>query len=312
MTALKESHEADQIEAIRHACLVGDGIDPVNEAITLRLRNHGLATGDRLWLQDEAGFLLSFAEGEHHRDLTLAVRPDARGQGTGRDLLGQCLASVDDVEAECSAWSHGDHPAAAALARATGFDRARALWVMRRPMDPADRVDPSVGQTRRPAKPGIKIRSYQPDDAEALITINAAAFADHPEQGGMDATNLAERMAEPWFDATGLLIAVDASNQLVGFHWTKIDRDMAAQTGQLVGEVYVIGVSPAAHGQGVGRQLMDAGLEHLARQGCEQVILYVESVNAPAIALYESLGFTHDDRDTHVLYRRPPRGAVVT
>ena len=34
------------------------------------------------------------------------------------------------------------------------------------------------------------------------------------------------------------------------------------------------------------------------------MILYVESDNAPALAVYSRLGFTHADVDTHVMYAR--------
>jgi mycothiol synthase len=34
------------------------------------------------------------------------------------------------------------------------------------------------------------------------------------------------------------------------------------------------------------------------------VLLYVESDNAAAIAVYGGLGFTHAKADTHVMYRR--------
>lgn len=307
MTGIVESHEADRIEAIRNACLTGDGIDPLDEATALRLRNHGLATGDRLWLHGDDGFLLAFSDTDESPriDLTMAVRPDGRLRGTASGLLRACLDTID-ADTECFAWSHGDHPAAAALAATTGFDRVRALWVMRRTVDRSGWAPP------RAAKSGLTIRSYRTDDAEDLIAINAAAFADHPEQGGMDAANLAERMAQPWFDPAGLLIAVDADQRMLGFHWTKLDPSTREKTGKLLGEVYVIGVSPSAHGQGVGRQLMDAGLDHLAAQGSEQVILYVESTNTPALALYESLGFTHVDRDTHVLYHRSPSAAEAS
>jgi mycothiol synthase len=70
------------------------------------------------------------------------------------------------------------------------------------------------------------------------------------------------------------------------------------------GEVYVVGVSPKAQGMGLGKLLTRVGLDHLAGLGLEEVVLYVESDNAAAIAVYSGLGFTHDDRDTHVMYRR--------
>ena len=112
----------------------------------------------------------------------------------------------------------------------------------------------------------------------------------------MDAANLAERMAEPWFDPAGLLVA-DAGGGLLGFHWTKQHSDA-------LGEVYVVAVDPAAQGRGLGRALTAAGLAHLAALGVREIILYVESDNAPAIATYSKLGFAHTE--THVQYSRVP------
>jgi mycothiol synthase len=113
----------------------------------------------------------------------------------------------------------------------------------------------------------------------------------------MDAANLAERMAEPWFDPAGLLVA-DTGDGLLGFHWTK-------QHSADLGEVYVVAVDPAAQGRGLGRALTAAGLAHLASLGVRRIILYVESDNDPAVATYSHLGFAHTQ--THVQYARIPR-----
>lgn len=294
------SAELASIDDIRTACVGGDGTDPLDEATTLRLKHHGLGAEDHLWL-DDAGFLLALTGDVSGRvDLTLAVRPDARGRGQGHHLLTQALASPQYAGSEWTAWSHGDHPAARVLAWHAGFNRQRELWVMRLQVRPhANDETPSAS-----ANAGdIAIRSYQPGDADGVIAVNAAAFADHPEQGAMDANNLAERMAEPWFDPRGLLVAVTGDDQVLGFHWTKIHP--APPAGQpAIGEVYVIGVAPEAHGHGLGRRLLRAGLDHLAASRVEQIILYVESDNTPALALYDSLGFTHSQQDTHVLYLR--------
>ena len=114
----------------------------------------------------------------------------------------------------------------------------------------------------------------------------------------MDAANLAERMAQPWFDPEGLLVATDG-DRLLGFHWTK-------QHSPELGEVYVVAIAPEAQGRGLGGVLTLAGLHHLADRGVSEVLLYVESDNRPAIAVYRRLGFGHEARDTHVMYRRGP------
>jgi mycothiol synthase len=144
---------------------------------------------------------------------------------------------------------------------------------------------------------GVTVRGYRDDDRDEVLRVNGAAFAHHPEQGSLDAEGLAARMAEPWFDPAGLLVA-DSGDGLRGFHWTK-------QHSSDLGEVYVVAIDPAAQGQGLGRVLTLAGLEHLRGQGAAEVLLYVESDNAPAVHVYAGLGFTHADADTHVQYRRP-------
>jgi mycothiol synthase len=73
--------------------------------------------------------------------------------------------------------------------------------------------------------------------------------------------------------------------------------------------VYVVAIDPGAQGRGLGRLLTLAGVGHLTSGGIDEVILYVESDNTPAIRVYAGLGFTHDERDTHVQYRRSASGA---
>lgn len=280
---------------IRRACLANDGADPLDEATSLRIKYAGLGEHDRLLLSGDAGFLLALAdEPAGPVELTLAVRPDARRQGRATALLADHLA--DHGANSVNAWSHGNHPAAARLAHRWGFERVRELWVLRRGLDA--RVAAPV------LPPGVTVRSYDPTDAPALLATNAAAFAGHPEQGSMDAANLSQRMAEDWFDPAGLLVALDRDGAMLGFHWTKLDPAASTADGSRVGEVYVIGVAPQAHGRGIGRLLLQAGLHRLATQGARQVLLYVESDNTAALGLYAALDFTHAERDTHVRYHR--------
>ena len=113
----------------------------------------------------------------------------------------------------------------------------------------------------------------------------------------MDSADLAARMAEPWFDPDDLLVASDDAGTMLGFHWTKVHSAP-------LGEIYVLGVAPEGQRRGLGKLLSIAGLHHLAQRGVDEVHLYVESDNAPAVALYSGIGFTHADADTHVMYAR--------
>ncbi|MFD0785094.1 mycothiol synthase, partial [Micromonospora azadirachtae] len=127
-------------------------------------------------------------------------------------------------------------------------------------------------------------------DDDAWLALNARAFAEHPEQGRWTADDLRVRLAEPWFDPAGFLLAVEESTgRLLGFHWTKVhERPGSAR----IGEVYVLGVDPTAHRGGLGRVLTAAGLTYLRdRRGLDRVMLYVDESNSPAVALYERLGF---------------------
>jgi mycothiol synthase len=266
------------LESVRAAVRAAGENDPLDEAAQLRVKHRGLA-GSTLWVAGEDGFALA-----HDGGVDLAVAPDARGRGLGRELADPSIGGEGPV----TAWSHNDHPAAAALAARFGLRRARELWVMRRA---AAEPLPALA-----LPDDVTVRGYVATDRDEVLRVNAEAFAHHPEQGSMDAEDLAGRMAEPWFDPAGLLVA-DSGERLLGFHWTK-------QHSRELGEVYVVAIDPAAQGRGLGRALTLAGLRHLRELGVGELLLYVESDNAPAVRVYAGLGFTHAAADTHVQYQR--------
>ncbi|WP_327033779.1 mycothiol synthase [Micromonospora ureilytica] len=276
--------EIADVLALASAAGDTDGADPLDEHVLLRLRDAD-APAVHLIARADDGTLTGYA----HLDTTdpvggigveLVVHPAYRRRGTGRALARGVLASATGP---LRAWAHGDHPSAAALAVDLGFTRARVLWQLRRPLAAP------LGEPRLPD--GVVLRAFRPgaDDA-AWLTLNARAFAEHPEQGRWTSDDLRVRLAEPWFDPAGFLLAEEtATGRLLGFHWTKVhERPGSAR----IGEVYVLGVEPTAHGGGLGRALTTAGLTHLRdKRGLDRVMLYVDDSNTGAVALYERLGF---------------------
>lgn len=277
-----------------------DGVAPLSEHVMLCLRyaagDQDRATGqsggapaapglDLLAVEagQVAGYAYLEAEGAEGASGELVVDPGYRRRGHGKALL---AALTEHAAAPLRVWAHGDLPAAAALARAAGLERVRALWQMRRPLrDPLpDPVWPA----------GVSLRTFVPGrDEDEWLRVNGRAFASHPEQGAWTRSDLDMREREDWFDPAGFLLA-ERDGRLAGFHWTKVH---GGGPGGL-GEVYVVGVDPGEQGTGLGRMLTLAGLRYLRDdRGLAEVMLYVDESNRAAIRLYASLGFERTATD---------------
>jgi mycothiol synthase len=285
-----DAAEADVVRRLVAAATEADGVAPLGEQTLLDL------TAPRAWhvlAHDEQGAAVGYAqlwpELGGRRTAELVVAPAARGSGIGTALMGAVLDLA--YGAQALMWAHGTLPGATSLARHAGLAPVRELWRMGLDLDTWEGGrSAAVADAPGELVPGVTLRAFRPDrDERPWLAANAAAFAEHPEQGRMTLADLRAREAEPWFDAAGLLLA-ERDGALVGFVWTKL-------TGQ-VGELYAVGVVPRAQGAGLGRALTVAGLEHLRRNGARRAELFTDADNTPAVHLYETIGFVVDRTDT--------------
>ena len=283
------------------AAVDADGRRPLSEHTELHLKRGGDRPARHVLARRADGAVIGYAHVDPSDPVEgaaaeLVVHPASRRRGLGRALVKAAEAAT--VDGRLRLWAHGDHPAAALLSQSLGYQRIRSLWLMRR--------DLSVPLPSVELPAGVVLRAFRPgDDDEAWLGVNTRAFADHPEQGLWTLLDLHRRMHEQWFDASGFLVAVDAgTGEMLGFHWTKVHGGPAGNGHghEPIGEVYVVGVDPAAQGRRLGRVLTLAGLHHLQDAGLRTVILYVESDNVPALKVYTDLGFVHVDTD--VMYQR--------
>ncbi|MDR2564550.1 MAG: GNAT family N-acetyltransferase [Bifidobacteriaceae bacterium] len=293
-----------------------DGVEAISEAPLLALSDGDpFVTHILAWKNGElAGYSQRDAEGA---SAELAVIPGARRLGLAKAIVRTLATDTPQVRL----WAHGDLGAARMVADSVGLVAVRELWEMTSdrgrgggpaggasagwPLDvtggDSAGVAPAGGEgVAVPAAQGepaarFAARGFNPSaDRAAWIDLNSAAFAGHPEQGKMRVEDLDRRMAEAWFDPAGLLFAVpvraDGSfGAPVGYVWTKIVDG--------IGEIYAIGVHPAAQGRRLGTWLLGVGLDHMERLGITEVRLFVEADNAPAIASYRRQGFVVTRRD---------------
>jgi mycothiol synthase len=223
----------------------------------------------------------------------VVVCPTSRRRGIGRQLITEVDALARNAgAAELKLWAYGALPASDAIARSRGIAPSRSLLQLELPLD-------QLPSTPLPA--GYAIRTFDVRrDSDAWLTLHNAVFADHPENGTWSSDDLEMRLRQPWFDAGDFLLA-DRDGQMVGFNWLK--RVPEAPPDRPEGEIYIIGVADSERGRGLGRSLALLGLHHLRAEGMLTCTLFVEADNAPALALYRSLGFS--TRHTHRCYSVP-------
>ncbi|GAB3086538.1 mycothiol synthase [Corynebacterium aquatimens] len=266
----------------------------------------------------------------------LAVEPTARGRGIGTTLAKAVLKHHEardndggnNGDASLGFWAHGNLPAAQSVANRLDLTPRRTLLVMEIEGEALDAItdDDAWAKTQAElAEQGLGLETYgEAVDKyganavdRAWLAVNNDAFSWHPEQGGWDIERLRAGMNTQWFDPHGVILLWDFAGHesgdgepatLVGFHWTKMhvadsEAGAAGDEHGAKGEVYVVGLSSAYRGRGLGDPLMRAGLVSLRKRGdVSRVVLYVEEDNKPAVARYRQLGFTVVEH--HVVYAR--------
>jgi mycothiol synthase len=270
------------IDALLEAVERADGQRPLSDHMWLDLRQGGRpGFAGLIGWQEDHDHLVAYCQVSRGNDswsLDLVVHPHHRYEmmTIGPDML---RAATEIIKAEGGGhvhwWVFEPTPTYTTLASDIGLSPGRTMLQLRVPLP--------LEHTTTVETCAFRIGH----DEQDWIEVNNRAFADHPEQGDWSLQTLASRFATDWFSAEGLLLHHE-NEQLAGFCWTKLHTD----TNPHLGEIYVVAVDPSFSRRGLGRALTIAGLRHLSANGAPVGMLYVAADNAPALAMYRSLGFT--------------------
>lgn len=315
-----DTEQLSALVALIEAATQVDGVAPLSEQVLLDARD-GLpagtatssSTSSRHFLAYDGTHLAGYAHLEREPAATtskaqkvggtasaeIVVDPEHRRHGIGTALI----RALEDVlqEGTLQIWSHGHIGVARAFAASEDTTSVRTLWTMRR----------SLGADAQPLPPAHLPKEFTTrhfvvgQDEDAWLRVNARAFAHHPEQSHMTRVDLDRRMAQSWFDATGLILIEDIRGPapvLAASHWTKVVPPKDPRASPTEGEVYVVAVDPTYQGMGLGQTVTVLGLRHLVERGLGEAFLYVEGDNTRAISIYSELDFTRSAVD--VMYSR--------
>ena len=117
--------------------------------------------------------------------------------------------------------------------------------------------------------------------------------------------------SDPWSENS---IASELKNPLA--FWLVAEEDgcvvgyIGSQTVLPESDVMNVAVDPAHRRQGIGAILVEALIKELRNRYCESLTLEVRASNAPAIALYDKLGFQQVGRRPNY-YRNPKEDALI-
>ncbi|UOY03730.1 GNAT family N-acetyltransferase [Blastococcus sp. PRF04-17] len=219
------------------------------------------------------------------------VRPDRRGLGIGRALLGWQLERGTEVHAERQPAAPGKlvvgvpetMPSLEALVQRAGLTAERWFRDMERSLDELPEPRPV---------PGVDLVAFSWDRDDEVRRAHNAAFTEHHGSSERDPESWTRLFTGQRAFRPELSVLAVEDGAVVGYVLTyEFEADTAA-TGLRKVDLGQIGVLPGARGRGLASAAIAAALRAAAAQGYVGAGLGVDTENVTgAMRLYENLGF---------------------
>ncbi len=143
----------------------------------------------------------------------------------------------------------------------------------------------------RPDTDGVTVRPLESAlDAAAFRALNEEWIARHFSFEERDRRQLDDPVAT-YGDPGGLILIAEFDGRPIGCV-------ALAPNGTGAWELSKMAVAPEFRGNGAGRKLLAAAVDHATGSGARSLYLGSSSKLAPAVHLYEAFGFKHVPRET--------------
>ncbi|MDK0524208.1 GNAT family N-acetyltransferase [Streptomyces sp. ML-6] len=241
-------------------------------------------------------------------ELDGTVVPDRRGEGIGSALLAwqeaRGLQHLASCESTLPGWLAvgADERATRTirLLEANGYERARWWLELER--------DLAAPLPELPSPSGVRFVPYDKEWAEPTRSAWNDAFRDHWGTQPMTAAEWAagDRLQASRPDLAVLALAPDESGgeRVVGFVLVDVTPEEWPLRGGSFGYISSVGVRREARGQGLARAMLAHVLRTLRAEGLGRAVLDVDAESPTgALGLYQSLGFTVNDRSVSLVKR---------
>jgi len=129
----------------------------------------------------------------------------------------------------------------------------------------------------------LAIRCYQNTDQNAVLALWHRVFPDNPPHNNPAGDIERKLRVQP-----ECFLIAEQENAIVGTAMAGFDGHR--------GWVYYVAVLPEARRRGIGRALMNAAEQALAKLGCNKINLQVRAGNDTVLGFYRSLGYTVEER----------------
>jgi mycothiol synthase len=134
------------------------------------------------------------------------------------------------------------------------------------------------------------IDHLQPGEEQLLTDIQNRSFADAWGFNPNTTEEITYRVNLNSCTPQDIIMAY-LGDRPIGYCWTRRFVEKRATSENAKGEIHMLGVDPDYRNQGVGRNVLLAGLSHLKDKGIMLIELTTDGEDPVAFRLYESIGF---------------------